>query len=89
MITSYFGVTLASQLVFQYNMTNVSHLIGFGFGAHGLQVKNLLHPVPPKDVMASFYSLSKTQSREEVLQVGKTDVRVGRSAQNLLQNFVG
>ena len=63
MMTSYLGIYTASQLVLQYNMPDLLHLIGFGFAALGLQVQDFLDTLFPENVMTAANSLSETQTQ--------------------------
>lgn len=89
-MTSYlgFGIRLASQVIFQYNMADLLHLVGLGLLPFGLQVQNLLHALTEKDVMTASNALAESEVLEQAPQAVKGNIGVGGPAQDFFENLL-
>jgi hypothetical protein len=58
------------------------HLIRFGQGIPGLEVKNLGYALPSENMMTTFDSLGEAKPGKQSAQVAEADVRIRRSPQD-------
>ncbi len=57
-------------------MAHLLHLIGLCVGPFRLEVQDFLDSLFPEYVMASFYPLLKTKTKQQVLEIGEADIGV-------------
>src|SRR3712207_1952660 len=87
MITSY-RIISASQAILENQIPHLLYLIRLRLPPFRLQVNDLLNVLAGKDVMPAAHSLIKAQRFQELTQLGKRDVRVGRAPEYPFEDFI-
>ena len=69
-------------------MPDLLHLVWLRMAPLWLQIENFFNAIFGKDVMIPSYSFVEAQTAQQVTELAKRDVRVGRPAQYTSEQFV-
>jgi hypothetical protein len=83
-----FGIGLASQTVFQYNMADLLYLIRLRLVPFRLKVQDFLHSFSEKNVVTASNSFAESEVLQQSAQSVKRNIGVGRPPQYLLENLL-
>src|SRR5260370_5099348 len=89
MMISYLAVIGSCQLVRQYNMPYLFHLIGLALRTFWLKIQDFSNTLFRENMMAATESFFKAQPQEKLPHRAKRNIRIRVAAQDLFERFVG
>jgi hypothetical protein len=78
------------QLVFEDQVADLFHLVGFGFAAQWLDINDFRHCFHVKDRVTAFAGTAcESGTFQDVTKIGKIDVGVGTAGEDVTEDFMG